>query len=190
MLGFAAMMIAAALAMLNGRSRTPRAPGRTPVLRIVVDGLLVGFVTGMVGAGGGFLVVPALALLAGLPMSAAVGTSLLVIAMKSFTGLAGHLTSTTLDWGPVLLITAVTVVGALLGARIAGRLPEQTLKTGFGLLVLIMGLVVVSLELPSPYGMVVAALLGLALSLHLCRRSLTCPRRSRAQVSHTAGAES
>ncbi len=64
-----------------------------PVLRVVVDGVVVGLVTGLVGAGGGFLVVPALALLGGLPMPVAVGTSLLVIAMKSFAGLAGYLSS-------------------------------------------------------------------------------------------------
>ena len=87
LLGFAAMMIATAIAMLRGRKQdpagqSPAASHDMPVVKVVVEGLVVGLVTGMVGAGGGFLVVPALALLGGLPMPVAVGTSLVVIAMK------------------------------------------------------------------------------------------------------------
>ncbi|MCV7172726.1 sulfite exporter TauE/SafE family protein, partial [Mycobacterium manitobense] len=86
LIGFAVMMIATAVAMLRGRKNVQAAEGphRLPVPKIIAEGLVVGLVTGLVGAGGGFLVVPALALLGGLPMPVAVGTSLIVIAMKSF----------------------------------------------------------------------------------------------------------
>lgn len=98
--GFAVMMVVTAVAMLRGRTDLDPARAHTelPIARVLLDGGVVGLVTGLVGAGGGFLVVPALALLGGLPMGVAVGTSLLVIAMKSFAGLAGYLTSVTLDW--------------------------------------------------------------------------------------------
>ena len=83
-----------------------------PVAKIVAEGLVVGLVTGLVGAGGGFLVVPALALLGGLPMPVAVGTSLVVIAMKSFAGLGGYLSSVQIDWALAFAVTAAAVVGA------------------------------------------------------------------------------
>ena len=93
LIGFALMMIATAIAMLRGRKTVAAGDTthRMPVPKIVAEGLVVGLVTGLVGAGGGFLVVPALALLGGLPMPIAVGTSLIVIAMKSFAGLGGYL---------------------------------------------------------------------------------------------------
>ncbi len=87
--GFALMMLATAVAMLRGRREVSGAHAELPLVRVLLDGAVVGLVTDLVGAGGGFLVVPALALLAGLPMAAAIGTSLLVIAMKSGAGLAG-----------------------------------------------------------------------------------------------------
>ena len=144
LIAFALMMVATSLAMLRGRkdkgsTSHRRADGGLPLTRILIDGSVVGLVTGLVGAGGGFLVVPALVLLGGLPMSVAVGTSLIVIAMKSFAGLAGYLTSVTLDWPLVLGVTAAAVVGSLVGGRLAGRVPEGALRQGFGWFVLVMG---------------------------------------------------
>ncbi|MBC2934279.1 sulfite exporter TauE/SafE family protein [Nocardioides sp. zg-1228] len=141
LIAFAAMMVATSLAMLRGRKNPPAhaSDGELPVRRIVVDGLVVGVATGLVGAGGGFLVVPALVLLGGLPMSVAVGTSLLVISMKSFAGLAGYLSSVELPWGLVLSVTAAAVVGSVLGGRLAGRVPEARLRRAFGWFVLVMG---------------------------------------------------
>ncbi|WP_412104386.1 sulfite exporter TauE/SafE family protein [Streptomyces europaeiscabiei] len=92
LLAFALMMIATAVAMIRGRRQQPKkVHHELPVVHVLLEGIVVGLVTGLVGAGGGFLVVPALALLGGLPMTVAVGTSLLVISMKSFAGLAGYL---------------------------------------------------------------------------------------------------
>ena len=164
MIAFALMMLATAGAMLRGRRKQaaagePSAHSRElPVVRIVVDGLIVGFVTGLVGAGGGFLVVPALALLAGLPMAAAVGTSLLVIALKSFAGLAGYLTSVSLDWGLVLGVTAAAIIGSVIGATLSSKVPEAALRKGFGVFVLVMGVIVLWQELPGPYDLAVLTL--------------------------------
>lgn len=133
-------------------------------------GLIFG-VASMVGAGGGFLVVPALVLLGGLAMPAAVGTSLLIIALKSFSGMAGYLTSVSIDWTPVLMITAVTVVGAVAGSALSKHVPEQALKTAFGYFVLGMGVVVLIQELPMIYGTSTAAcIVVLLMGLRLRRR--------------------
>ncbi|MGC5583243.1 sulfite exporter TauE/SafE family protein [Ornithinimicrobium sp. W1665] len=164
MIAFALMMLATAVAMIRGRSEQAGGPttGELPVGKVVVEGLVVGLVTGIVGAGGGFLVVPALALLGGLPMPVAVATSLLVIAMKSFAGLAGYLTSVQLDWPLVLGVTAAAVVGSFAGARLAGVIPELVLRKGFGVFVLAMAFFILAQELPSPYGLWLGAAAALA----------------------------
>ncbi|GAA0997460.1 sulfite exporter TauE/SafE family protein [Nocardiopsis tropica] len=175
MTAFALMMVATAAAMLLGRGKTPAGDGERrrdglPLRRIVLDGLAVGAVTGLVGAGGGFLVVPALALLGGLAMPAAVGTSLLVIAMKSFAGLAGYLTTVSPDWTLVAVVTVAAVSGSLLGAPLASRVPEGALRKGFGVFVLAVGVLVLAQELPAPLGPAVAVGTAVfALLAVLCR---------------------
>jgi uncharacterized membrane protein YfcA len=148
MVAFATMMIATAIAMLR-RRRLPRAPrpGSLPVGRILLDGAAVGVVTGIVGAGGGFLVVPALVLLGGLPMDLAVGTSLIVIAMKSFAGLAGHLGHVDLDWSTTIAVTAAAVAGSIAGGRLAGKIPPERLRSAFGVFVLVMAAVILADQL-------------------------------------------
>ncbi|WP_236242263.1 sulfite exporter TauE/SafE family protein [Streptomyces sp. CC228A] len=150
LVAFALMMLATAAAMLRG-PRRPTAHASAghdlPMRLIVVEGVAVGAVTGLVGAGGGFLVVPALALLGGLPMGVAVGTSLLVIAMKSFSGLAGHLSGVQIDWGLALAVTGAAVVGSLVGSRLAGRIPQDALRKAFGWFVVVMGVFVLSGQL-------------------------------------------
>ncbi|MFD5419184.1 sulfite exporter TauE/SafE family protein [Streptomyces sp. NPDC127069] len=142
---FALMMLATAAAMLRDPRKTPhQANCEPPLHRLLPQGLAVGAVTGILGAGGGFLIVPALALLAGLPMGIAVGTSLLVIAMNSFAGFAGHIIGAHLDWSLALAVTAAAVLGSLIGGRFAGRIPQHTLRTGFGWFVVAMGLFVLS----------------------------------------------
>lgn len=150
MLIFAVMMIATATAMIRGRKQDSgrSAPSQLPIARVLFDGFIVGIATGLVGAGGGFLVVPALNLLGGLPMAVAVGTSLLVIVMKSAAGLGGYLLTTHVDWPLVLMFTAAAVAGTFVGSRIAGRVPEAKLRRGFGIFVLAMGAFVLVQELP------------------------------------------
>jgi uncharacterized protein len=108
------------------------------------------------GDGGGFLVVPALALLGGPAMPVAIGTSLIVIALKSFAGLGGYLTSVSPDWGLVGAVTAAAIVGSMLGSRLAGRIPETALREGFGIFVLVMGVFVLVQALPAPANTILA----------------------------------
>ncbi|MBE0010988.1 MULTISPECIES: sulfite exporter TauE/SafE family protein [unclassified Arthrobacter] len=182
MIAFALMMVATSIAMIRGRKNKASTPhdGELPILKVIIEGLIVGLVTGLVGAGGGFLVVPALALLGGLSMPIAVGTSLVVIAMKSFAGLAGYLTTVTLDWGLVAAVTAAAVVGSLIGSRLAGRIPEAALRKGFGIFVLVMGVFVLVQELPAPWGTGLAITAGIiAVATAACWFLLPrCPLRT------------
>src|SRR5690625_5217810 len=141
MLLFAILMVATATAMLRSRPTPTAAPARAglPLARITLDGMAVGVATGLVGAGGGFLVVPALTLLGNLSMAVAVGTSLLVIALKSFAGLGGYLISVQFNWPIVAAFTAIAVAGSFLGSAVAGQIPEKTMRKGFGYFVLAMG---------------------------------------------------
>ena len=161
---FALMMLATAAAMIRGRRPVEGrpTPRELPTLRVILDGVVVGLVTGLVGAGGGFLVVPALALLGGLPMPVAVGTSLVVIAMKSFAGLAGYLSSVRIDWTLAAAVTVAAIVGSLLGGRLAGRIPEHVLRLSFGWFVVAMGGFVLARQLPplAGLGLVILAAAG------------------------------
>jgi uncharacterized protein len=138
----AVAMLAAAGSMLLNKGRLRRegdedAPVR-PSLLVPVS-LGVGVLTGLVGIGGGFLVVPALVLLAHVPMRQAVGTSLLVIAMNSASGFAGYLGTVDLDWGFLAGFTTTAVVGALVGTMLVARVPQAALKRGFAVFLLAMG---------------------------------------------------
>jgi uncharacterized membrane protein YfcA len=157
---FSVMMGVTAVAMLRGRRTVEGSHHKgLPVFRIILDGLVVGLVTGLVGAGGGFLVVPALALLGGLPMPIAVATSLLVVAMKSFAGFAGYALQfgdgsfvslnpeTEINWGLTLIITAGAIIGALIGSRMVGKIHPDKLRKGFGWFVLVMAVFILSQQI-------------------------------------------
>jgi uncharacterized membrane protein YfcA len=162
MLAFAGMMLITAVAMLRGR-RSVSAGGveggaqrELPVAKVLFEGLVVGAVTGLVGAGGGFLVVPALVLLGGLPMSTAVGTSLVVISMKSLAGLAGYLGHVQIDWQLAAVVSLFAVLGSLLGGRLAGRIPADRLRKGFAWFVVAMGVFILAQQLPKVFGVQLA----------------------------------
>lgn len=147
------MMVVTAIAMIRGRKEvTGKHHEGLPLLRILLDGFLVGIATGLVGAGGGFLVVPALVLLGGIPMQMAVGTSLLVVMMKAiatfisyritFFGEEGFATvnpETSFDWGVTLLVIGFAIIGVLIGVRVARRIDPDKLRRLFGWFVLIVG---------------------------------------------------
>ena len=187
LIAFAIMMVATSVAMLRGRKKKNNdgaAPVKhdLPLGRVLLDGAVVGLITGLVGAGGGFLVVPALALLGGLPMSVAVGTSLVVIAMKSFAGLAGYLTTVQLDWGITLGVTAAAIVGSLIGSKLAGRIPEAALRKAFGWFVLAMGTFVLIQQAPADLRWFIAAGVAAltAATAGICWFFISsCPLRSR-----------
>jgi hypothetical protein len=104
----------------------------TNLTHIAAHGIGVGVLTGLVGVGGGFLIVPALVLLSGIPMKMAIGTSLAIVAAKSYAGFAGYVGSVPVDWGLMGSFTAVTVVGSFVGTRMAHRFSQETLKRAFG----------------------------------------------------------
>lgn len=152
---FALLMLATAIAMWRGRRATgaehaaagaTRAP-RMRFMKIAVEGLVVGAVTGLVGAGGGFLVVPALALLAGLPMRHAIGTSLVIIALKSFAGYAGYASHVEVNWPLTGTVAAAAVVGSFIGAPLAKRVPDVLLRKGFAAFVVAMAVFILITQL-------------------------------------------
>jgi uncharacterized membrane protein YfcA len=145
---FAFLMIGTAIAMLRARREADAASAGLRPARALLLGATVGFVAGLVGAGGGFLVVPALTIFGGLAMREAIGTSLFVIALQSFAGFAGHVAHVHLDWSLVVSITAAAVVGSLAGAAVGRRVPVKSLRRGFAWLVLAIGIAMIALRLP------------------------------------------
>ncbi|WP_375765275.1 sulfite exporter TauE/SafE family protein [Archangium gephyra] len=139
---FATVMLVAAFFMFrNGRKESAHAPAphkaSFPVMAAAALG--VGGLTGLVGVGGGFLIVPALVLLVGLPMKQAVGTSLLVIALNSFVGFAGYLGHVEVPWGWLGLFTAIAVAGILAGTWATHYVSQAALKRAFSVLLVVMG---------------------------------------------------
>jgi uncharacterized membrane protein YfcA len=180
LIAFAVIMIAAGLAMLRGRKNTAGADGdqRLPVVRIALLGAAVGVISGLVGAGGGFLLVPALALLGGLPMPVAVGTSLVVIAMQSFAGFAGHLANDQIDWRLAAFVTAAAVAGALIGGRLIVFVNPATLRQLFGWFVLLMASLILAQEVNPALGAAAAGSTLMAGVMSIaCTRYAHCPLR-------------
>jgi uncharacterized membrane protein YfcA len=105
-----------------------------------VEGLAVGVLTGLVGVGGGFMIVPALVLLAHLPMKLAVGTSLLIIAFKSFAGFVGYLGQVQVPWKELGLFTVFSVIGIFIGSALVKKVPAESLKKIFGIFLILMSL--------------------------------------------------
>jgi hypothetical protein len=137
---FAAVMIGTALAMWRGRKSSITAPGaQYAPMKLALQGVIVGSFTGLVGAGGGFLIVPALALWGGLPMPAAVGTSLVIIVANCLAGFVGYSAHVAIDWPLVAAISAVAVAGTVVGSRLSQRVDPAMLRRGFAAFVLLMG---------------------------------------------------
>lgn len=154
MLLFAVLMVVASVSMI--RQKPPRY--EKPVEQkfnypiILLEGIVVGILTGLVGAGGGFLIIPALVLLSKLPMKQAVGTSLLIIAAKSLIGFTGDLSNYEMDWRLLLTVTAIAIAGIFLGNWLNQKVPSEKLKKGFGWFVLVMGIYIIVKELAFPGG--------------------------------------
>ncbi len=114
---------------------------------ILAEGLVVGTLTGLVGAGGGFLIIPALVLFSRLDMKMAVGTSLLIIAAKSLIGFMGDIYNYDIDWLFLSIFSSISVVGIFIGSFLSSRIPADKLKSSFGWFVLFMGLYIIGKEL-------------------------------------------
>lgn len=149
MVFFALIMLAASYSMIRGKKGGAEEEEEVKfnLPMIALEGSAVGVITGIVGAGGGFLIIPALVLLAKLPMKMAVGTSLLIIAAKSLIGFLGDLSTQTIDWQLLLIFTGLSIIGIFIGSALSKKINEKVLKTGFGWFVLIMGIYIITKEL-------------------------------------------
>ena len=151
MLLFAVVMILASVSMIKPgkhKETDENAPRVYNYPMILLEGAVVGLLTGLVGAGGGFLIIPALVLLARMPMKLAVGTSLFIIAAKSLIGFIGDLQgSEIINWKLLGIFTAFSIAGIFIGILLSKKIPGQKLKKGFGWFVLIMGIYIIFKEL-------------------------------------------
>lgn len=135
----AAVMFVAAIALWREQAGIVRRARHASTGLLAMLGVSIGVVTGLVGVGGGFLIVPALAIGAGLPMQQAAAASLFVIAVAAFSGLAGYLGHTTPAWGFIVPFAAIAAGGTLAGATIAVRLPQRRLQQAFAVSLAVLG---------------------------------------------------
>lgn len=148
MLLFAILMVAAAMSMIsehNGQSDPSATSGRT--VKLLLYGVGIGLATALLGAGGGFLLIPVLVMLLGLSMKEAVGTSLMIIALNSLIGFAGDLGHHQIDWFFLLKITAIAISGLFIGLYLSRNIDGGKLKKAFGWFVLLMGIFIIIKEL-------------------------------------------
>ncbi|EDM45017.1 hypothetical protein SCB49_02814 [unidentified eubacterium SCB49] len=149
MLFFALIMLLASVSMIWSRRKETddekKVSYNYPL--IIIEGAVVGVVTGIVGAGGGFLIIPALVLLAKLPMKKAVATSLFIIAIKSLIGFLGDVQNLDIDWVFLLSFTAISIVGIFIGIWLNKFIDGKKLKKVFGWFVLVMGVYIIYKEL-------------------------------------------
>jgi uncharacterized protein len=150
MLLFALLMVFASLSMIREKPETNGNGNEEQKFNypmILLEGSVVGMLTGFVGAGGGFLIIPALVLFSKLSMKKAVGTSLLIIGAKSLIGFLGDLAHYSMDWNLLLMITALAIAGIFAGNWLSHKVPGEKLKKAFGWFVLIMGVYIILKEL-------------------------------------------
>lgn len=146
MLFFAFIMLLAGISMLYKRSKPIISTNKTKIdyILILVEGIVVGVITGLVGAGGGFLIIPALIFLAKLPMKEAVGTSLFIISLKSLLGFfLGDVATMEINWLFLIPFTLISIMGILIGVSLSKHISAQKLKKGFGVFLLVMTIYII-----------------------------------------------
>lgn len=142
---FAIVVVAASLMMILRRvPPTSHEAEHVPPLKGLLAGLILGFFTGMIGVGGGFLLVPALVLICGVNVKRAIGTSLLIISINALGGFLGFSAHQTFPWGLTLTVTAFNAMGSLLGERLSKPLPAHRLRPAFGVFLLLVGTAMVT----------------------------------------------
>ena len=147
MILFAIVMFAASLSMLKKKPELEIAAPNPNVIATIIKIILVGVLIGLVGAGGGFLIIPALVFMAKLPMRKAIGTSLMIIAINSLIGFTGDMSNMEIDWNFLLAFTAIAVIGIFIGIYLSKFVNENQLRKGFGWFVLVMALFIFIKEL-------------------------------------------
>jgi len=149
---FATLMVFASYSMITNKKAGAKeeeatGPQQFNYPMILAEGAIVGILTGLVGAGGGFLIIPALVLFSRLPMKQAVGTSLLIIAAKSLIGFTGDLSQYTMDWPLLATVTGLAIAGIFIGNVLSRSMDGEKLKKAFGWFVLVMGIYILIKEL-------------------------------------------
>jgi uncharacterized membrane protein YfcA len=155
MILFAVLMVAASVSMIRDKKKEETLSSEPRVFNypmILLEGAVVGVLTGLVGAGGGFLIIPALVMLSKLPMKQAVGTSLLIIAAKSLIGFTGDVSenAANMDWVLLSVVTGLAIIGIFIGNQLSKKVDGAALKKGFGWFVLVMGIYIIIKELAFP----------------------------------------
>lgn len=153
MLLFAVVMMIAAFKMIYAvqPKDCPECANKFQPFKILYSAMGIGLLTGLLGAGGGFLIIPALIFLFYLPVNQAIGTSLLIIAINNLIGFAGDIFHTTIDWTLLLSVTIVAAIGIFIGSKLGEKIHGEKLKKGFGWFVLIMGIYIIIKEITSLY---------------------------------------
>jgi uncharacterized membrane protein YfcA len=143
---FAILMVLASFSMIKNRKEEKEQHTKFRTFLVLIEGTLIGFLTGLVGAGGGFLIIPALVFLTGLNFKTAVGTSLFIIAINSLIGFLGDVLTQQIDWFFLLSITALAVIGILIGNVFSRKIHATNLRKAFGWLTLFMGIFILIKE--------------------------------------------
>src|SRR5690606_2895038 len=147
MVFFAFIMLAASVSMIKKTNETTVLKTKQAYYKTFFQGLVIGTITGIIGAGGGFLYVPALVLWARLPMKMAVGTSLVIIAINSLIGFTGDMQTLDIDWFFLLSFSLFTILGIIIGGRLSKFISNRNLKTGFGYFTLVIAFYIIYKEL-------------------------------------------
>lgn len=149
MLLFSVVMMIAAVKMITGEQpvECPECATKLQPGKILYSGIGIGLLTGLLGAGGGFLIIPAMIFLFRLTVKQAIGTSLLIIAINNLIGFTGDIFHTTVNWHLLLPITAAAVSGIFIGSKMGEKIQGEKLKKGFGWFVLVMGIYIVIKEI-------------------------------------------
>lgn len=151
---FAIIMFAAAVMMFLQKTKEPKPAAQYKVVKwhLGLQGFGVGCLTGFIGVGGGFMIVPALVLLAGLPITLSIGTSLAIISLNSFTGFFKHLEvlksfNLQLDWSLIIIFSIIGAIGSLIGNRVGTYIPQKELKKGFAVFLVFMAAYIIYMNL-------------------------------------------
>jgi len=154
LLVFAATMLIASVMMFrdDAKEKVVKQQPVQKVWELILEGLSVGVLTGFVGVGGGFIIVPALVLLGGLPIHLAVGTSLAIISMNSLTGFIKYLDvlgdlELTIHWHMIVIFSIIGIAGSIVGKKVRNKVPQQRLKKGFAVFLVIMGVYIVGMNI-------------------------------------------
>jgi uncharacterized membrane protein YfcA len=144
---FAALMVLASAPMIRGKRDIASKNRKFRTILVIFEGLLIGFLTGLVGAGGGFLIIPALVFLTGLHFKTAVGTSLFIISINSLAGFLGDVMHHSMNWPLLLSLTGLAILGILVGNNFSKKMSGMRLRIAFGWLTLVTGLYILVREI-------------------------------------------